>query len=273
MPEAPEQEVVKDFLNEHVRGVNIESATILKPSVLRPLAGDFTTDIAGRRIEEVHRQAKFIVFQLSDDRLLVVNPMLTGVFQYCDQSEKVMKRTCLKLALSNDHDLRYLDLRQMGRVHYVNQQQLAQVPQLNDLGPDVLEEVPFDEFRQRISSFRGEIKGVLTRGRVISGIGNAYGDEILYAAKVYPYRKIKDLSDDELRQIHEQSPKVILDAIEVVRGRMGNDIHVKIRDFLKVHRKGGEPCPRCGSTISEITANQRITSYCRQCQPGMLIKS
>jgi len=119
---------------------------------------------------------------------------------------------------------------------------------------------------------RGEIKGVLTRGRVISGIGNAYSDEILFVSKVYPYRKVKELSDADLHRIHEQSRKVILDSIDVVRRRIGSDIHVKIRDFLKVHRKGGEPCPRCGAKISEITANQRITSYCRHCQLGMLIK-
>jgi len=63
------------------------------------------------------------------------------------------------------------------------------------------------------------------------------------------------------------------EAINILRERMVPDIHVKVRDFLKVHRKGGGPCPRCGHTISEITANRRITSYCRNCQPGMLIKN
>ena len=109
--------MVKDFLSQHVQGVTIDSATVVKPSGRRTLGGGFASDIAGRRIEQVYRQTKFIVFQLSDDRLLVVNPMLTGAFQYCDQSDRVMKRTCLKLALSNDHDLRYLDLHQMGRVY------------------------------------------------------------------------------------------------------------------------------------------------------------
>ncbi|HAJ01134.1 MAG TPA: hypothetical protein DCL97_10710 [Dehalococcoidia bacterium] len=61
--------------------------------------------------------------------------------------------------------------------------------------------------------------------------------------------------------------------MDVLRDRMGDDIHVKIRDFLKVHRKGGQPCPNCGGKITQINANQRITSYCRHCQPGMLIKN
>ena len=130
-----------------------------------------------------------------------------------------------------------------------------------------------DEFQQKLKQFHGEIKGILTRGRVISGIGNAYSDEILFAAQIYPFRKRKDLSDDEVRSLYDQSRQVVLNAIPIVRERLGDDIHLKIRDFLKVHNKGGEPCPRCGNTISQITANKRITSFCRRCQPGMLLRN
>ena len=272
MPEAPELEVVKDFLNERVVGAAVVSASVLRPSVLRPLAGDFVSDIAGRTIEEVERRGKFVLFGLSGDRLLVVNPMLTGAFQYCEPSARKFKRTSVILSLSNGYDLRYVDDRQMGRVYYLTPAQLKQVPQLHDQGPDVLDGISFEDFQQRLARFHGEIKGVLTRGRVISGIGNAYVDENLFAAKVYPFRKRKQLSGDELRRIFEESRNVIRDATETVRERMGDDIHKKQRDCLKVHNKGGEPCPRCGTTITQLTANQRITSYCRKCQPGMLIR-
>ena len=73
--------------------------------------------------------------------------------------------------------------------------------------------------------------------------------------------------------LYVQCPKVVTEAMDVLRSRMGDDIHVKIRDFLKVHNKGVQPCPKCGNSISQLTANQRITSYCRSCQPGMLIKN
>ena len=72
---------------------------------------------------------------------------------------------------------------------------------------------------------------------------------------------------------HRQGRAAVLDAMEVLRERVGDDIHVKIRDFLKVHRKGGLPCLNCGGNITQINANQRITSFCRRCQPGMLIKN
>ena len=147
------------------------------------------------------------------------------------------------------------------------------MPQLNEQGSDVLGEFSFEEFEQRLRPFRGEIKGVLTRGRVIAGIGNAYADEILFEAGVYPFRKRNALTTEELMCIYEKSREVARAAVIVLRERMGETMHTNVRDFLKVHNKGGEPCPNCGNAISQITANKRITSYCRRCQPGMLIRN
>ena len=273
MPEAPELEVVKGFLTDRAVGANVESARVIKPSVLRSMAGDFEDDIPGRGIEDVRRTGKFLTLALSGDRLLVVNPMLTGGFQWSGPSDRVFKRTCFALTLSNGRELRYIDDRQMGRVYYVSPDQLGEIPQYADMGPDVLDEpLSLGEFKARLRPFRGEIKGIITRGRVISGIGNAYVDEILWDAKIYPFRKKRELSDDDLQRILDSSARVIREAVGQVREAMGEDIHRKRRDFLKVHNRGGEPCPRCGTTISQLTANQRITSYCRTCQPGLLLR-
>ena len=273
MPEAPDLEVIKEFLAERATGAEVTSAVVIKPSVLRSLAGSLAPDIEGRVLEEVHRRGKFLLLRLSGDRLVVVNPMLTGAIQYCAPKVRVSKRTCITLSLSNGMELRYLDDRQMGSVYYVREEQLAQVPRLNEQGPDVLDGFSFQEFVVRLGGFHGEIKGILTRGRVIAGIGNAYSDEVLFAAEIYPFRRRKALSAEELRRLYEKSREVVAEAILVLRERMGENIHVKVRDFLRVHNKGGSPCPRCGHNISQVTANRRITSYCRRCQPGMLIRS
>ena len=273
MPEAPELEVVKVFLIERAVGANVESARVLRPSVLRSLAGDFEIDIAGRVIEDVRRTGKFLTLGISGDRLLVINPMLTGGLQWSDPSDRVFKRTCFVLALSNGRELRYIDERQMGRVYYVSADQMEQIPQYAEMGADALDEpLTLSEFKERLRPFRGEIKGIITRGRVISGIGNAYVDEILWEAEVYPFSKKRDLSDNDLQRILDASSQVMQEAVEQVREAMAGDIHRKRRDFLKVHNRGGEPCPRCGTAISQLTANQRITSYCRTCQPGMLLR-
>ena len=273
MPEAPDLEVIKDFLNDKVQGRKIESCRVLRPTVLRSLAGESPIDILGRVLGPTDRRGKFLLSELSGSRWLVINPMLTGALQYCDPNERVLKETCFILTVTGSRELRYLDRRQMGLVYYVTGDQISQVPRLHEQGPDVLDGISFEEFQQRLKKFHGEIKGVLTRGAFIAGIGNAYADEILFAASVSPFRKSRSLAKDELKRLYEQCTAVINEAITVLRERTGEDIHVKIRDFLKVHRKGGQDCPRCGSTISELTSNRRITSYCRRCQPGMLLKN
>ncbi len=273
MPEAPDLEVVKESLGARVVGAAVESASVVKPSVLRSMAGELESDIIGRVVTAVERRGKFLLIDLSGDRLIAINPMLTGGLQYCAPSERLAKSTCIVWVLGNGMELRYRDDRQMGGVYYMARSRIADVPRLNEQGPDVLDDVPFEEFRNRLRRFHGEIKGILTRGRVIAGIGNAYADEVLFAARIYPFKRRKALAAAEQWALYEKSRQVVVEAVTVLRARMGEDIHLKIRDFLKVHNRGGEPCPDCGRLITQVTANRRITSYCRGCQPGLLIKN
>lgn len=273
MPEAPDLEVIKDYLNGRVTGTAIRSARVLRPTVLRPVAGDVAADLPGRTMEQFRREGKFLLGELSGDRWLAINPMLTGALQYCEPKATVYKRTSLVMELENGMDLRYLDDRQMGMVYYVNTEQLEDIYRLEKQGVDVLADRSFDDFKTGLKKFRGEVKGVLTRGSFVSGIGNAYSDEILFAAGISPFRKVGSLKEDELERLHQQSRVVVEEAITILRERMGDNIHVKIRDFLKVHGKGGEPCPVCGGNISQLNANQRLTNFCRRCQPGMLIRN
>ena len=275
MPEAPDLQVIKEVLARRIVGREIARAKVVRPTVLRSLAdSEFAGDIAGRTVQSIARRGKYLLLSLTGERLLVVNPMLTGTFQLCASSERLSKRTCIVLAFSDDLELRYIDGRQMGRVYYVSPHQLDRVSGLSEQGPDVLDDaVTFDQFKARLRPYWGEIKGVLTRGAVLAGIGNAYSDEILFDAGLSPFRKRTSLSDDELRRLHESARRVAEEATEMLRQRMGEEVHRKIRDFLKVHSRGGEPCPRCGGAITQLTTNQRITSYCRHCQPGMLLRN
>jgi formamidopyrimidine-DNA glycosylase len=108
---------------------------------------------------------------------------------------------------------------------------------------------------------------------VVSGVGNAYADEILFDARIFPFKKRTLLSADEVVALHTSVYSVPARALGVLRERMGTEIHVKLRDFLAVHGKAGRPCPRCGHRVSAITANQRETNFCRRCQPGLLIRN
>ena len=272
MPEAPDLEVIQEVLNRRVRGRRVVAARVLRPTVLRSIVGDFIQDIAGRECVSFRREGKFLLTELSGERLLLVNPMLTGLFQYCAAKEPLEKRTCLLLGLDDGMELRYLDDRQMGMVWYFTREHLGEVRRFTEQGPDVLSGVSLEEFQRRLRAFHGEIKGILTRGALVAGIGNAYADEVLFTAGVSPFRKRRTLTAEEVERLHGAMETVVRDAILVLRERMGEVLHVKVRDFLQVHNKGGQPCPRCGAAISQLTANQRITSFCRQCQPGGLIR-
>ena len=120
MPEAPDLEVIKDYLNEHAQGRIVVAARVLRPTVLRPLAGDFATDIKDRTLGHFTREGKFLLNRMSGDRWLVINPMLTGAIQHCQPRTRLWKRTSFVLELDDGRELRYLDDRQMGMVYYVD---------------------------------------------------------------------------------------------------------------------------------------------------------
>jgi formamidopyrimidine-DNA glycosylase len=285
MPELPDLEIIKEFLQDHIVGQEIAEAEVVRPIVVRNLAGgDFASRLTGRRIEQVSRRGKFLILALNSGDCLAINPMLAGRLylsgtrdqgpvtrhQGSGTGERRLRKTFVILHLTNGMELRYSDAKTMGKVYLTDD--LAKVPSFAELGPEALDpDLTQELFRERLRKYRGEIKGILTRQSFVAGIGNAYADEICWRAGVYPFRKRPKLSDEEIACLYEAMREVLNGAIVTLRERVGADIHVEIRDFLKVHGRGGQPCPRCGTTISEIKAQQRLTNFCRRCQPGSLI--
>ena len=289
MPELPELEVIKEVLQRRVVGQTIESVQSIGPGsaiVVRDLTQrGFAEVLTGAAITAVARRGKFLLFSLArastqaqplrvfppDPAVwyLALNPKLTGRLQLAVPAAKRLPKTHLKFVLSNGVELRYIDQRTMGQLYLTRD--LDQVPEYAGLGPEPFD-ISLDEFRGRLKPYRGEIKGVLVRGEFIAGIGNAYADEILWAARLHPYRKRTQLTPGEVERLYAALQSTLHEATDHVRAAMGEDIHLEPRGFMAVHMKTGEPCPRCGSPISLVGANQRITNFCRTCQPGGLIK-
>ena len=227
--------------------------------------------LMGATLSDLRRRGKFLIFEFDPARLLVINPMLAGRLHYCDPKTRRSKRTYLVLGWSTGMDLRYVDPKAMGKIYLART--LNDVPTLAEHGPDALSpELTLDLFRERLRRHHGEIKGILTNHRFVAGIGNAYADEILFRAGIYPFRKRPSLSPEEIESLYHAMRDVLTEAIAIVREHMGDRIHEKVRDFLAVHLHAGEPCPRCGAPISEVKANQRLTHFCRTCQPGTLFQ-
>ena len=274
MPELPELEVIREVLQRRVVGHSITDVQVLPPGgpiVIRDMTGrGFAATFTGQTISAINRRGKFLVFEFQQGKPtvhLVINPKLTGRLQLAGPLDKRLPKTLLVFGLSNGRQLRYADQKQMGQLYLT--ESLGFVPDYASLGPEALE-ISEDDFRARLRPFRGEIKDVLTRGEFVAGIGNAYADEILWTARLHPFRKRTQLAPEEVERLYAGMRSALLDAIERVRILMGENIHLEPREFMAVHMKTGEPCPRCGTSISLVGANQRITNFCRKCQPGGL---
>jgi formamidopyrimidine-DNA glycosylase len=269
MPEVPDLEAIRKFFNRTVAGETIEGVDTPIPVVIRVPRDEFVRLLTGETLGEVHRHGKFLLFTLGSGRVMVVNAMLTGRFSLAAQSEKRPARTCLVQRLSGGRELRYADQPLMGRVYLATPETLETLPQFAEMGPDVLSPSLTEEvFRERLRKYTGQIKSILVNHKFVAGIGNAYADEILWQARVHPYRKRSQMSDEEIGALYHATREVLDWAEPIVWEKMGESLDYKEwRDHLRVHRRGGEPCPRCGTKISEITAGQRITSFCRTCQP------
>ena len=269
MPEVPDLEAIRGFLNRRVVGATIERVDVNIPVVIRVPREDFIRQLTGDTLAKIHRHGKFLLFPTANGHLLVINPMLTGRFSLVDPKTRKHARTCFILTLSDGCELRYVDQRLMGRVYLVKPEELNTLPQFAEMGPDVFDPALTEEvFRDRIRRYTGQIKSILVNHKFVAGIGNAYSDEILWEAGIHPYRKRTAITDEEMTKLYEASRSVLRWAEAIVAEKMTESLNYsEWRDHLKVHRRGGQPCPRCGATISEITAGQRITSFCRHCQP------
>ena len=269
MPEVPDLEAIRKFFNKTISGKTVERVETFIPVVIRVPRDEFIRLLTGDSLGDVHRHGKFLLFTLASGRVLVVNPMLTGRFAVAEPKVKRAAKTCFLLGLEGGLELRYSDQRLMGRVYLVEAEQLASVPQFAEMGPDVLSPALTEEvFADRLRKYSGQIKSILVNHKFVAGIGNAYSDEILWEARLHPYKKRTSLTDEDVSRLYHATRDVLEWAEPIVAEKMTESLdYSEWRDHLRVHRRGGQPCPRCGSTISEITAGQRITSFCRTCQP------
>jgi len=203
----------------------------------------------------------------------VINPMLAGRIRHGEPLGRHRARDVLVLALEDGSELRYHDAVDMGKVYLADD--LDQIPTYAGQGPEADDpELTLERFRQRLRPHRGEIKWILTNQRFLAGIGNAYADEILWRARIYPFRKRPKLSDDEIACLYTSMRGTLTEAIETLRARYAEAgaTDVEFRDFMAVHGKPGEACPRCGSTVSEVKRERRATNFCRTCQPGSMFE-
>jgi formamidopyrimidine-DNA glycosylase len=277
MPELPDLTVLREILSPRLEGRSIAAAEVRRPIPVRSLiGGDLAAHLVGRRFRALGRRGKFLLLPLDDGATLAINPMLAGRIRHGAPLGRHRTRDVLVLSLDDGTELRYHDAKDMGKLYLTDD--LDQIPTYADQGPEADDPgLTLDRFRQRLRRHQGEIKWILTNQRFLAGIGNAYADEILWRAGIYPFRRRPKLTGDEIATLYSSMRETLAEAIEALRERYaaaiavdGSATDIEFRDFLAVHGKPGEPCPRCGSTISEVKRERRATNFCRNCQPGSM---
>jgi formamidopyrimidine-DNA glycosylase len=290
VPELPDLAVVTEAFHAALAGRSVIRASAPAPLAVRGTPAELAACV-GQRLDAVRRRGKFVIFDLERDRI-VVNAMLTGRFQLAPPGTKSPPRTALILAFgprkaarrdaaawtrgagwlptdSAESEVRYRDPTQMGKVYLLPAGVDRAVPGFGgiDQGPDAdAPDLTLDVWRDRIRRHPGELKPLLRNQAFVAGIGNAYSDEILHAARLSPFRKRTALAPEEVDALYEATRSVLANAVTILRERVPPTFETQVRDFLAVHRRGGEPCPRCGTRISEVSSKTEATSWCRGCQ-------
>ena len=167
---------------------------------------------------------------------------------------------------SAEVELRYLDPTRMGKVYLAPAGDPSGVPGVAELGPDADDPaLTLEAWQARIRRHPGELKGLLRNQAFVAGIGNAYSDEILWEARLSPFRRRSTLAPEETAAMFEATRSVLAAAVDLLRRRVPPTFEKQVRDHLQVHLRGGQPCPRCGTTISQV-GGREATSFCRACQ-------
>ena len=290
MPELPDLTVVADALHAALTGRSIRSAEAPGPLAVRGTPAELA-GLIDQRVVSIRRRGKFLLMRLERDEI-ACNPMLTGRFQLAGPGDKLPTRTAVILqfgarssgpsdaarwtrgsawlpAPEAAPEVRYQDPTQMGKVYLRPAGIDRPVPGLDgpDQGPDADDPaLTLEAWRERIRRHPGELKNLLRNQAFVAGIGNAYSDEILHAARLLPFRKRASLASEEVDALYVSMRAVLANAISVLEKRVPPTFEQQVRDFLAVHNKGGQPCPRCGTRITEVKAGGFITSFCRGCQ-------
>ncbi|MFJ8897277.1 Fpg/Nei family DNA glycosylase [Streptomyces sp. NPDC102370] len=273
MPELPEVEALKDFLTEHLTGHEIVRALPVAISVLKTYDPPLTA-LEGREVTAVRRYGKFLAMATDGGPHLVTHLARAGWLHWRDPLPGGPPRPgkgplALRVALQTGAGFDLTEAGTQKRLAVYVVADPAEVPGVARLGPDPLAD-DFDERRlaELLSGERRRLKGALRDQSLIAGVGNAYSDEILHAARMSPFKLASSLTPEETTRLYEALRSTLTDAVERSRGLAAGRLKAEKKTGLRVHGRTGEPCPVCGDTIREVSFSDSSLQYCPTCQTG-----
>ncbi|MET8150076.1 Fpg/Nei family DNA glycosylase [Actinoplanes sp. NPDC049668] len=272
MPELPEVEALAAYLRERAVGHTVERFEVSSFSALKTYDPP-PSAVAGLAVTGAGRHGKFLDLHLGADLHLVVHLARAGWLHYRDsfRSPAPLKPGSGPIAVrvrlddGSGFDLTEAGTQKSLAAYLVRDP--AEVPGVARLGPDALA-VDRDLFAERLRGRNGQVKGVLTDQEVLAGIGNAYSDEILHAAKMSPFALTAKLTAEQITTLYEAMRQVETDAVARSVGQRAAELKGEKRAGMRVHARTGLPCPVCGDTVREVSFADKSLQYCPTCQTG-----
>jgi formamidopyrimidine-DNA glycosylase len=271
VPELPEVEITARRLSASLAGVEVESALapgmVAMKSVKPPVS-----ELAGRRVERIWRVGKMPVVEFSGrdgDLALLVHLMSAGRLQVYDKRatpKDRRSRVLIRLADGRELRLREFGTKQRAWAKLMPTTEVSNDEMVKTLGPEAWPAPPLPELERAVDQPR-HLHPLLRDQRAIAGIGRSWVDEILWEARLSPFKKGSELESDEVERLYD-ALAVLGAAIDHYEEVVPEQVPDKLPMPLKVHKREGEPCPRCGTTIEAVYFAEHQTNYCPEEQTG-----
>ena len=270
MPELPEVEALADHLRRNALGRTVERVDVASLSALKTFDPPISA-LHGRTATAAHRWGKFLGLQ-AGEIYLVTHLSRAGWLRWSDKLSPVPPKPgkgpiALRVHLDSGAGFDLTEAGTQKRLAVWLVSDPAEVPGVATLGPDALS-LSVGQLGELLAPNTGRIKTVLTDQTVIAGIGNAYSDEILHAAKLSPFATAAKLSPAQVASLHEAVVSVLADAVQRSVGQQAATLKGEKRSGLRVHGRAGLPCPVCGDTVREVSFADKSFQYCPECQTG-----
>ena len=269
MPELPDIAIYIEALEARIVGQRLERVQLLDPFVLRSVDPPVSAAL-GKRVLGLRRIGKRIVLALEGELFAVLHLMVAGRLLWVEPGAKVPARRRLAVCEFSSGQLVLTEAGTKRRASLHMVQGEANLKRLDPGGLDVLQ-ADLATFSERLTADNHTLKRALTDPHILSGIGNAYSDEILHRAKLSPIALTSRLSEEEMARLHQATRQTLTEWTQRLRQEAGSAFPVKVtafRDGMAVHGRYRQPCPACGAPVQRIVYADNETNYCARCQTG-----
>lgn len=271
MPEIAEVETVRNTLKTQILGKRIKNVTIHYAPIVSSPKKEFQTVLIGKQIDDIKRIGKWLLFDIGD-YFLLSHLRMEGKYFLKKETDKIEKHEHVIITFEDSMDLRYHDTRKFGRMILTQKEKLYEIEAIKKQGIEPNDEKLTKEYlKEKLSKKNIPIKTILLDQTIISGLGNIYANEVLFVAKINPFKKGKDITLKECERIKNATNEVIKKAMEsggtTIKSYTSSlGVTGRFQIHLMVHKREQEPCKICKTIIKNEKIGGRSTYYCPKCQ-------